>query len=228
MVGLSTTSMTEIFAEVIIICSEFRKEQKDINSKELKFANQIAVEIAEKLTDSILPLPAALGALDALAAIFSVPGTGKRIMENVLPRILEAMKPSDTERFIGSFGVIYRVFRSLDDDGSCATLLQMIEKSGCIQKLFVFVTQASVLGNNNLLCCSTVILELVFWALTRTHPGLVSLRSRFRSVAFQHRDSLFELSRHPIRKISHVTTMLLIRLMMLEDRMTCVAIQVVS
>ena len=200
---------------------------KTLTNKDLRFGMQIAGDVIGISVNSFANLSDRLCALEACQALISVLPLCKKIADSsYLTSLLVSMNPSEVELFIGILGVILKVFTSLEEEHSCAAFFQTLVKCGCIQKFFMFVTDASVAGADNMLCASIVILDVMHWLFSHDNSLLVSLQPEARHIAFQHRDSLFELSRHPVRKLSYLTTMLLIRLMLSEDKTTCRAIQV--
>jgi hypothetical protein len=225
----SGEALRQTLSEVASICAEYENTPdlaKAMGSKEIKFGLQIAGELVDMSLEDRVSLPARLCALEALQAVLALQPVCKRAAEDCLPRLLQALQPAFVELFIGTLGVALKVFRALEDDAANAGFFQVLVKCGCIQKFFIFVTQASVAGTDNMLCASIVILDIIYWSFSRHHATLTALRPAVRRIAFQHRDSLFELSRHPVRKLSYLTTMLLIRLMASADKITCSAIQV--
>ena len=232
--SVTSVSKSVISSHLIDIASlandiEASDPSKFIGYKEIKFGLQIISEIIEWYMCGKLSLPTAILALEAISALASVTLLSNKAIESAaIQRLIESLKPAEIESFIGIVGIILRLFRSLHDDAHIAPLFLLLDKCGCLQKFFVFVTQSSVVNEPNMLCATIVILDLVHWALSSNHATLIALRVRIKSIAFQHRDSLFELSRHPLIKLSYVTTILMIKLMSLEDKNTCMAIQVKS
>jgi hypothetical protein len=223
---------TKINAHLIDVASlakdiEASDSSKYIGNKEIKFGLQVISEIVDCYLSGQLPLPSTILALEAILALVSVTSFSKKVIESAATqRLFESLKPTEIENFVGIIGITLRLFRSLHDDFHIAPLFSLLDKCGSLQKFFVFVTQSSVVNEPNMLCGAIVILELVHWALNSSHVTLIALRVRIKSIALQHRDSLFELSRHPLKKLSNVATILIIKLMSLEDKNTCVAIQV--
>lgn len=226
---ISDDTLRAALSDIGLICNDFRDVDlaKTIGSKEIKFGLQIVNELVDACLQSSLQLPMRLCILEALQSVIALPAVCRRAIDGEgVARLLVALAPANAELFIGTLGVILQVFRAIEDENTNALFFQSLVKSGCVQKFFLFVTQASVAGSDNMLCGSIVILDIVYWSFSRAHAVLQALRPAVRHVAFQHRDSLFELSRHPVRKLSYLTTMLLIRLMASADKVTCIAIQV--
>jgi hypothetical protein len=219
----------KILNEISKICIDLDNAefQKSIATKELKFMLQIFSE----LNDVLLLLNNTnlrLKILNIIYCIFSIPSFCKKIIDTneIFLKFLNTFKVSDIELFIGQIKILLQIFRKLDDDSISSTLFPLLDKSGSISKFFIFITQASVVNDSRMLAATVVIFEMIYWSLSRNHVNLVVVKPKIRSIAFQHKDSLFELSRHPILKISYMTTMICIRLLSLEDKSYCLAMQV--
>lgn len=229
---LSSESSAEVIQEALAAAGDICRDlstpdvAKTLGSKEVRFGMQIVAELIDIATRSSLSLSIKLRVLEGIQNVLCIQPLCKKAVEGeTFLRLLGTLTTSSVELFIGSLGVIIRAMKVLDDDNANALLFQTLVKYSVIQKFFVFVTQSSVVGSDNMLSASIVILDIIYWSFSRTNSVLAALRPTVRSIAFQHRDSLFELSRHSVRKLSYLTQMLLIRLMISEDKVTCLAIQ---
>lgn len=227
----SVDALRAVLTDLDGLCKDFENPDlaKSLGFKELRFGLQIVCELVDVSLQSaaVVSVPTKLLVLEALQSLLCIPQLARKAIEaDGFLRLLSVLDPSSVELFIGTLGVILKVLTVLEEDNYNAIFFQTLSRLGCVQKFIIFVTHASVAGADNMLASAIVILDIVYWSFTHEHSSLVALRHTIRHAAFQHRDSLFELSRHPVRKLSYLTTMLLIKLMASEDKSTCLAIQV--
>lgn len=208
---------------------------KQFTSKEIKFGVQICGELIE--ISSRGNVLTGTRCLELLKLLVSIQSISRRAIDELLPATLSTVggrtvqtlhqQFQDVDSSVLLLAVIMRALKSADDEPIEVTFLQRAEKAGFFPRLLAMVTQASTSRENGLICAAVLALELIFFILNKqSSDKMAPVQRRMVLDVMQHKDSLFELSRHPIRHLAYCSANVLLKLMAHESKEVCLAVQV--
>jgi hypothetical protein len=208
---------------------------KQFGSKEVKLGVQICADL---LDISSRGNPAfSARCLELLRHLVSIQSISRRALDELFPGSLgtfggrTALTPhqqfEDVDASVLLLAAIMRALKCAEDESIETTFLQRAEKAGFFSRLLIVVTQASTSRQNDLLCAAVLALEIIFYVLNKpTNDKIAPAQRRMVLDVMQHKDSIFELSRHPIRHLAYCSASVLLKLMTLESKDVCIAVQV--
>jgi hypothetical protein len=237
-----------ILLDNILECvGSYSAESVKLNSKDIKLLSSIASHLSEEFGGVVLitceesEMSARLRAVTVMNRILQISFVAKNALENCAPGLTNCISSSHAQLTCLALNCVFTGLVSLNDDVCKCTILLQLETLGFYKmmlEVFDSITKCSYNERPNQKLSSFAFLMCVqhlVWILGQQSPQsgpqalsstLKAFQKRLADEIFKHQDIIFVLTRDKEKPVRFAATILLIKLLSIQDRRQCAYLQV--
>lgn len=237
-----------ILLDNILECvGSYSADSVKLNSKDIKLLSSIASHLSEEFGGVVLitcgqsEMSARLRAVTVIHRILQISFVSKNALENCAPGLINCVSSSHAQLTCLAFNCLISGIISLNDDSCKCTILLQLETLGFYKMMLEVFDSIHKSSNNKtanerlpsftFLMCVQHLVWILGQQISQSSPQVLSttlraFQKRLADEIFKHQDAVFKLSRDEEKPVRFAATILLIKLLSIQDRRQCAYLQV--
>jgi hypothetical protein len=237
-----------VLLDNILECvGSYSADSVKLNSKDIKILASIASHLSEEFGGVVLitcgpsEMSARLRAVAVIHRILQISFVAKNALENCAPGLINCISSSHAQLTCLALNCVFMGLISLNDDVCKCTVLLQLETLGFYKvmlEVFDSITKGPYndgadgrLSSFTFLMCVQHLVWLLGQQLSPSGPQALSVtlkafQKRLADEVFKYQDMIFRLTRDKEKPVRFAATILLIKVLSVEDRRQCAYLQV--